>query len=457
MRIVMVTDDVEIDRRILAEARTLIEQGHELILLAASRGGDATRYEIIAGIKVERAPSAQELAGGSPVPIVPARTDLTRFTPREWALRAARIARRAIQRARQRFTWTIVSRLQPRIARFAGKRHSEARWTLFERWVHRRLLFYRPDIIHAHDLPQLRSCATASLDLNARLVYDAHELYPEISTLTPSQSRTLSEREAAFIRDAQVTITVNEFIAEEMARRYGVVAPVVIWNAIDPPSSAPSHQATLHNLLKLETTSRILLFQGWMSRTRGLQDLVRAMARVQTEIHLVFMGYGEARKELEEIASKLDLSERVHFLDAVPVEDLVSTTATADVGIIPYQPIDLNNRLCSPNKLFEYIQAHVPIIANDLPFLRKIIREEGFGLVHELSTPEAFAIAIRDMFDEAKGGPERFKAALRARSHRYSWSVQAKTLLSIYEKLSNQFSTPGLGRPQSSAPQQRAT
>lgn len=456
MRVAMVTDDIEIDRRILAEARTLIEQGHELILLAASRGSDATRHEIIGDIKVERAPSELELAGGAPVPTVPPRTSRTPLTPREWALRTARIARRGIQRARQRFKWNIVSRLQPRIARFAGKRYSEARWTLFERWVHRRLLFFRPDIIHAHDLPQLRSCATASLDLNARLVYDAHELYPEISTLTASQSRTLSEREAAFIHQAHATITVNEFIAEEMARRYGIPTPVVIWNAIDPPSSAPQHPTTLHNLLKLESDSRILLFQGWMSMTRGLQDLVRAMTRVRSEIHLVFMGYGEARRELKEIATTLDLSERVHFLDAVPVEDLVSTTATADAGIIPYQPIDLNNRLCSPNKLFEYIQAHVPIIANDLPFLRKVVGEEGFGLVHELSSPEAFAIAIRNMFDETKGGPERFKSALRARSHRYTWSMQAKSLISIYDQLSNQRPPLGLSRPQSTAPQQSA-
>ena len=64
---------------------------------------------------------------------------------------------------------------------------------------------------------------------------------------------------------------------------------------------------------------------------------------------------------------------RIHFLDPVSQDELLSWTAGADIGIVPYPPIDLNSRLCTPNKLFEFIVAEVPILANDLPELRRFV------------------------------------------------------------------------------------
>ena len=85
------------------------------------------------------------------------------------------------------------------------------------------------------------------------------------------------------------------------------------------------------------------------------------MAHVRTpDIALVFLGPGvEKRPELSEIAAGAGtLGSRVFFLlDAVDQRQLLEFTASADIGIIPYPPIDLNSRLCTPNKLFEFIVA----------------------------------------------------------------------------------------------------
>src|SRR5579863_886653 len=60
MRVLMLTDDVQIDRRILLEAESLIRLGHEVILLAEG-GGASPSFERIGNVKVER-------LGGVPPP-----------------------------------------------------------------------------------------------------------------------------------------------------------------------------------------------------------------------------------------------------------------------------------------------------------------------------------------------------------------------------------------------------
>ena len=63
-------------------------------------------------------------------------------------------------------------------------------------------------------------------------------------------------------------------------------------------------------------------------------------------------------------------------------------TRSADLGVIPYHSIDLNNYYSSPNKLFEYAAAGLPFVSNDLPFLRWIIAEYGFGEVADFDRAE---------------------------------------------------------------------
>src|SRR5205085_12556213 len=88
---------------------------------------------------------------------------------------------------------------------------------------------------------------------------------------------------------------------------------------------------------------------------------------------------------------------RVHVIPAVPQRDLLAYCASADVGVIPYQAVDLNNYYTSPNKLFDFIQAGLPIVASDLPYLHKVIVSDGLGVVAKLDSPLAYADAINSV------------------------------------------------------------
>ena len=431
MRVVMLTDDVQIDRRILLEAESLQGRGHEVILLAEA-GAGLEGYEWLDRVKVERVqhPNLSE----SEKLIFHISSLVSGIFSRLSAgvLKVIGLISIGVSKG---FSLAIV--LNQHAANFILRLfRGVRRIPLYESSLVDRVFFYDADVVHAHDLPRLRVGAMAKKKLRVPLVYDAHELYSEIATLTPRQKKLLSRREKRYINAADAVITVNGYIADEFMKRYKIKRPKVILNATKWPSGIdlPRRFDKFRERFAIPKDARIVLFQGWMSATRGLQPLVRAMKFVPDFVHLVFMGYGEGVDALKKITRlELNLEKRIHFMEAVPQKDLLEWTASADVGIIPYQPVDLNNYFSSPNKLFEYIQAELPVIANDLPFLRAVVGGEGFGIVCKLETVDDFASAINKVFCDGEDRLRCYKENLRKKKKKYSWENEEKKLFEIYD------------------------
>jgi glycosyltransferase involved in cell wall biosynthesis len=299
------------------------------------------------------------------------------------------------------------------------------------------LALRHPALVYAaNDLPVLPAAAVAAAEIGATLVFDAHELYPEIGAYSAEQRVLYREAEADLIKDAALVTTINQSIAEEMAQRYGIATPEILLNA---PAALSAHDATpadvLRRELQISPDKHILLYQGLLALYRNLEDLVASMAAVQSEdVVLVIMGPDAGQREvLETIARDAGtLGLRVLFRDPVPQRVLLSYTAGADVGIVPYPAVDLNSRYCTPNKLFEFIVAGVPILANDLPELRRYVHDTGFGQVRTLDGPASFAAAIDTMFHSDL---QSYRERLAARRHEFTWEAQGKKLVGLYRDL----------------------
>ena len=84
---------------------------------------------------------------------------------------------------------------------------------------------------------------------------------------------------------------------------------------------------------------------------------------------LVFLGFnlGNYQETIRREIDRLNLQSRVYLLDALPREQLLDATASADVGIQLLAGLNLNHRLTLPNKLFEYMMAGLPFISTDSP------------------------------------------------------------------------------------------
>jgi glycosyltransferase involved in cell wall biosynthesis len=287
------------------------------------------------------------------------------------------------------------------------------------------------DAFHAHDLNTLPIAALASRRHRARLVYDAHELYSEVSTLSALERRTWRIIERLLIGWADSVITVCESIANELSRRYHVRPPRVLLNC--PPRVALPRDGP--NLLRQragleDSDEQIVLYQGGFAVHRGLPQLIEAAAYLERGV-VVLMGWGTLEVELRTLIARLDLTKKVRIIGPASQPELLRVTAGADVGVIPYLPVGLNNYYTTPNKLFEYIAAGVPVVGSRLPELRRFVEGYGLGLTYHPDEPQDLARALRYVLDQPAILAE-MRANAAVAHGRLNWDEQKATLLSLY-------------------------
>lgn len=290
------------------------------------------------------------------------------------------------------------------------------------------------DLYIACDLPVLPAGVIAAKTFNVPLIYDAHELYSEQVVFDENKKKLLSYVENVFIKYADAVITVNESIAQEMSKRYSINKPFVILNAINSPKTFDINKNYNHlrKNLHIDDDKKIVLYQGGFSPYRNLENLVKSAKYVREGIVTVLMGFGDYEKELKSIAKAEGLLNRkVFFHPAAPQEILLEYSASADVGIIPYPHVDLNGYYCTPNKLFEFIQAGLPILANESPELKRFVERYNMGIIHKLDSEKDIADGINCIF--SKDLNIFHKNLLKAREE-ISWKIEEKKFLNLMEK-----------------------
>src|SRR5207253_1639169 len=154
--------------------------------------------------------------------------------------------------------------------------------------------------------------------------------------------------------------TVTPRIAHELQRRHRLPKPpTVIYNAC-PRSPPPRRAALLRRLYGIDPARKIVLCQGGLLPRRGLEDLADAARELPEDVAVVFLGLGP-RSYVESLAQRA--RGRACIGRAVSQGDLLAHTADADLGIITNRGPGLNNVNGGPNRLFEYLQARVPVLS----------------------------------------------------------------------------------------------
>ncbi len=456
MRVVMyVQNDVVHDSRVRREAESLAAVGHEVTVIGISRGHEtevtreaAGSYSIIR-IPWRRGTAWWVTLARGPWALVPLalrsawRSALS--GPRAWPRSFATLAFVVLVSPWivVRTAWYgIVNKILGRPVAFGGLLYIR-RWRAEVLPWDRAAVAAAPpaDIHHAHDLEALPAAVAAARRDGSRYVYDSHEIFMEWGSVlsAPFWLRWLfGAWERRMARSAAAVVTINESIAADLVRRLQPNRLAVVHNC--PPRWQPPDvpEDRIRQALRLAPGTPIVLCHGGFSPNRGLEETAEAMTGPGLErAHLVFLGYRAVF--LEHILNRTDLHGRIHYLPAVPPEDVPAWVAGADVDVMAILPNDLNSRLSTPNKLFESLAAGTPVVSSDLPERRRIILDEAhgpLGVLCDPTDPRAIARAIRAILE----APPEERAAMRARclraAHdRWNWETQSAQLLQLYEEL----------------------
>lgn len=295
----------------------------------------------------------------------------------------------------------------------------------------RTVLHYRKvDISHCNDLNALPVGVMIKLmNRRCRVIYDAHEY--EINDIPHQSKASIKMRyllERFLIRFADEVITVSDSIAQAYADMYHIPKPHLVLNC--PPYQSQSKQNLFREHLNIGREQTIFLYQGGLGRGRGIEILLRAFDAMEDNQNvLVCMGYGPLE---DEIKQKADVSENIFFHPAVSPEHLLQYTASADFGILFYEDNCLNHRYCSPNKMFEYLMAGVPVITSNLVEMQRFVEEHQCGIFAPENTVEGFKSAIKQVLMLKY---ETLVANVKATNSKYNWERQELILSKIYQKV----------------------
>ncbi|MCM8612121.1 glycosyltransferase [Accumulibacter sp.] len=399
--ILMLTADRQIDRRILLQADSLGKAGWRVTILAM-KDDDTGRRDDSRVVRVSGGGS-----GGLEERVADGYRRLAGWLPMNGS----------VMRTLKRLAWRFVVDQET----FHARLYSDAASR------------FTPQVVVAHDLPMLPVASQVARACAARLVYDSHELYSE-QEFSARERKRWAEIEARYIGHCDAVMTINESIAHELRCRHALHRVHVISNA-ERATGAPPRSRRFHQRFGLPATCKLLLFQGGLSENRNLQVLVQGMRHVTNpDVALVILGDGALQQRLMRDARSLPGAQRVFFHPAVPQCELLAHTGAADAGVIPYQATCLNNHFCTPNKLFEFIAAGIPILGSDLPEIRSMITGRGIGLVGDMSSPRATASLIDDLFaDEAR--LSAWRDNLQQVRRTVCWEAEEGKLIAIYEAL----------------------
>ena len=339
-----------------------------------------------------------------------------------------------IRRIRKWVPTGFLRRVVRRLFRAAAGRN--LRFKPGDSFIINRLLPYRADVVHVHDLPALKHGAHLARLWNVPLVYDAHEVYHSQGAAGEKLSRELLKQEKDNIGQVNLFITVSDGCADYFKRLHGR-RPLVLMKAAQYQLGSfdiAACRAKLRQRAGLDPHAKVILFQGWISRERNLITLIRSAHYLPEKTCLLFIGYGDFEKELKEHAKAERLEEKVKFLGQIDQKEIMECAAGADLGVIPYTGTDVNTLSCCPNTLFEFLQAGVPIVANHLPFMKQLEREYGFVATCDFSAPQEAGPFLRSVI-----GSENRLRALRAGCSKaaleLSWEVQSKKFVAAYEEM----------------------
>lgn len=217
--------------------------------------------------------------------------------------------------------------------------------------------FWSADIIYSRDAFVLFQY----LLLGRKMVYEAHTKPTWISKLVA--------------RHAYRLVVISEGLRDAYVKAGVPTGRITVaHDAIDPePFNKHYDQKESRTWLGIPHDKKVALYVGRIDAAKGADTFAAASEHVTQDIVCVLIGSGPFVESLKKNYPK------ALFLPTTPYRDLPRVLAAADVLVLPNSAKDENAAFyTSPLKAFAYLATEKPIVASDVPSLRRIIREALF-------------------------------------------------------------------------------
>ncbi|MEJ7875867.1 MAG: glycosyltransferase family 4 protein [Solirubrobacterales bacterium] len=192
-------------------------------------------------------------------------------------------------------------------------------------------------------------------------------------------------------------------------------------NGVDAGRFSPGEDRSgLRERLGIPADAVVAAFVATLDRAHHFKRLdvaIDALAeQADADVHIVVAGGGELVDEFRRRAVEKGVSDRVHFLGAVPHPELPDVLRAADLFLLTTEPPESFGIV-----LIEAMATGLPVIATDYPGVRAVVTE-GTGLLAPRGDVGAVAARLRELVAAGPEGRREMGAAGRHRAEaEWNW------------------------------------
>ncbi|MGI9489583.1 MAG: glycosyltransferase family 4 protein [Geminicoccaceae bacterium] len=240
--------------------------------------------------------------------------------------------------------------------------------------------------------------------------------------LYPKRYPLVGRMIAKTARKVDASITVCAALKDALIELGADPADVhVMRNGVDLDLFRPIDRETARS--HWQCRRRTLLSVGHLIERKGHDLVIRALEHLP-DVDLVVAGDGPKRGQLQQLATKLGVAERVRFTGVVAHQDLPGLYSAADVLVLA------SSREGWPNVLLEALASGTPVIASRNWGTPEIVSAPEAGLLLDERTPETIALAVQHLLQTP---PDRAKT--RRFAEAFSWDATTNAQLRLFSSL----------------------
>lgn len=134
--------------------------------------------------------------------------------------------------------------------------------------------------------------------------------------------------------------------------------------------------------------NKVILYQGEISAERNLSAFAQACHELpEYKFALLGKDHGMLNKYKQ-------INPNLIHIDYTPAPEYLLFTSLAHIGIVTYEPKELNTAYCAPNKIFEYSAFKKPMLGNNIPGL-KVLEHCNAGVIVDEQDKESIKQGIK--------------------------------------------------------------
>jgi glycosyltransferase involved in cell wall biosynthesis len=286
------------------------------------------------------------------------------------------------------------------------------------------------DTIHAINFDSIIPAMIVSKVKRKPLIYDMCDTYEDMVRLPHLVRWLCISVDKLFMRLADAVVIVDEARVKE----FGGIPNgnvIVIYNS--PPDSLEMSRASVRRQLS-ETFTIFHLAVFNKERRSNIDKVIGAIADIDG-VELILAGFGNEVEDIKRLVSTIP--GKAEFIGRISDSEIPERTANCHLLLSLYDPVGLNMKYTTTNKLFQAMMFAKPIIASKGTETGAKVEKENCGLTVNGNSIDEIREAIIKLRDNPDLCMQLGANGRRVYEQKYNWGYMEQRLLTLYREIDN--------------------